>query len=79
LRERPEDVAALARHFVRMLAPQDRPAPLFSPDALALLSTAKWPGNVRELRNVIERALAYEPLPQVLSAAYLEPLLRPLA
>jgi transcriptional regulator with PAS, ATPase and Fis domain len=30
-----------------------------------------WPGNVRELRNVIERAMAYAPVPSVLRAEHL--------
>lgn len=56
LRERPEDVRALAHHFVRALA---RPGgPNFLTDAAAeLLVRHRWPGNVRELRNVIERAM----------------------
>src|SRR5262249_59676162 len=59
LRERPEDVPVLARHFLRQLAPEQRI--VFAPDALAALAAQPWKGNVRELRNVIERALAYQP------------------
>jgi DNA-binding NtrC family response regulator len=70
LRERLEDVAPLARHFVRLLAPDGR-VPVLSPDALAVLATHSFPGNVRELRNVIERALAFAPLPEVLHAEHL--------
>jgi transcriptional regulator of acetoin/glycerol metabolism len=33
-----------------------------------VLTTYAWPGNVRELRNVIERTLAFEPLPPVIAA-----------
>ncbi|HEX2660293.1 MAG TPA: sigma-54 dependent transcriptional regulator, partial [Polyangia bacterium] len=68
LRERREDVAALARHFVRELGPKGR-APVLAPDALAALSSHAWPGNVRELRNAIERTLAYAPDASVLTAA----------
>jgi hypothetical protein len=71
LRERPEDVAALARHFLRDLGPH-RPGartPVLSPDALATLASQSWPGNVRELRNVIERTLAYAPDAAVITAA----------
>jgi two-component system, NtrC family, response regulator AtoC len=58
LRERSEDIAPLAEHFVRVLAPRvGRPEVPLSPEALAALARYRWPGNVRELRNVIERAL----------------------
>jgi hypothetical protein len=68
LRERREDVAALARHFLRELGPKGR-APVLAPDALAALMAHAWPGNVRELRNVIERSLAFAPEAAVLTAA----------
>ncbi len=56
LRERREDIAALARHFVARLAQRfGRPLSL-SDDALAWLGQQQWPGNVRELENSIERA-----------------------
>ncbi len=80
LRERPEDIAALARHFVRMLTPSDAETPVLAPDAIARLAQHSWPGNVRELRNVIERTLAFSPLPRVLTASHLRlemPSLRP--
>jgi len=67
LRERPEDIAAIARHFIEQFV-EDKP-PALSEDAVAKLQAQKWPGNVRELRNVIERSLAYSPLPEVLTAA----------
>jgi transcriptional regulator with PAS, ATPase and Fis domain len=52
LRERPEDILPLARHFL------DRYCPglALSPAARESLESYPWPGNVRELRNVIERA-----------------------
>ncbi|MGH2571394.1 MAG: sigma-54 interaction domain-containing protein, partial [bacterium] len=57
LRERPEDVAPLARKFLATLAEQQGCAPFELPAATqAFLSRAPWPGNVRELRNAIERA-----------------------
>ncbi|WP_240360567.1 sigma-54-dependent transcriptional regulator [Pyxidicoccus caerfyrddinensis] len=68
LRERREDVVALARHFVRMLTPEGEEPPQLGPDALSALVAHPWPGNVRELRNVIERSMAYGPLPAVLGA-----------
>jgi DNA-binding NtrC family response regulator len=54
LRERPEDVAPLARHFVLESAPGRK---WLGEEALALLAAAPWPGNVRQLRNVVQRAI----------------------
>jgi two-component system nitrogen regulation response regulator NtrX len=55
LRERADDVPALARHFAaRQAARLSRPVELDA-GALQLLSAYRWPGNVRELANVIER------------------------
>ncbi len=71
LRERPDDVIALARHFVRLLTPVGHEPPVLAPDALTALNAHGWPGNVRELRNVIERSLAFEPMPPVLGAEHL--------
>jgi transcriptional regulator with PAS, ATPase and Fis domain len=68
LRERPEDVIALARHFLQRFTPQGHEPPVLAPDAIAALGAHAWPGNVRELRNVIERLLAFEPVPAVLTA-----------
>jgi two-component system NtrC family response regulator len=53
LRERPEVIPALAKHF---LAHFSRPAKRLSTGALSLLCAHIWAGNVRELRNMIERA-----------------------
>jgi DNA-binding NtrC family response regulator len=59
LRERPGDIAPLARALVRQcchrLGRDD--VPVLSPSALARLDAHDWPGNVRELRNAIERAV----------------------
>ena len=60
LRERPGDIPALARLFLRLLGGRERRPggpPQLSEPALALLADHSWPGNVRELRNMIERAL----------------------
>jgi two-component system, NtrC family, nitrogen regulation response regulator NtrX len=58
LRERLEDIRALAEHFVCQLSEQNNwKAKTFSPDAIAELERYPWPGNVRELRNVVERVL----------------------
>jgi DNA-binding NtrC family response regulator len=58
LRERPEDIPALAEHIVRRFAArQRRPVKGLTPGALALLVAYQWAGNVRELENALERAL----------------------
>jgi DNA-binding NtrC family response regulator len=57
LRERREDIPALAVRFLSQLgarAPQASRS--LSPEALARLARHDWPGNVRELRNVVEQA-----------------------
>jgi DNA-binding NtrC family response regulator len=57
LRERREDLAALAARFLEELAERHgRARRQLSAAALAALSRHAWPGNVRELRNVVERA-----------------------
>jgi DNA-binding NtrC family response regulator len=57
LRERIEDISALATHFALRAAKRLGLAPaLPTPQDLAFLSTYPWPGNVRELISVIERA-----------------------
>jgi len=59
LRDRREDVLALARHFLaRHGAREGRPGCRLSPEAEELLLAHHWPGNVRELENEILRALA---------------------
>jgi transcriptional regulator with PAS, ATPase and Fis domain len=58
LRERRDDVLALAAHFLaRFRGELGRPRASFAPAAEAALLAYGWPGNVRELRNVVERAM----------------------
>jgi two-component system, NtrC family, response regulator AlgB len=58
LRERAEDIPALAEHFLGFYAARaGRPDVRFSPAAHAAMAAHRWPGNVRELRNLIERAV----------------------
>ncbi|HEX7751767.1 MAG TPA: sigma 54-interacting transcriptional regulator [Novosphingobium sp.] len=57
LRERADDIAALAFALLLRHAPQGKNAPWISDAALAMLKLHGWPGNVRELENVIRRAL----------------------
>jgi Nif-specific regulatory protein len=56
LRERREDIAQLARHFLKRYAEEYRvELPGFTPDALDALTSYNWPGNIRELENEIQR------------------------
>jgi DNA-binding NtrC family response regulator len=58
LRERPGDIAMLARHFVLQLAPHLGVEALpLTADVARALAEYPWPGNARELRNFIERSL----------------------
>ena len=58
LRERPGDVAILARHFIRKYAKANGVEPLpLSADAKRALLAHPWPGNVRELENAMHRAV----------------------
>ena len=60
LRERPEDLAMLARHFVAKHGPRvNRRVTGLDDTALRALARHAWPGNVRELENVIEQALVF--------------------
>jgi DNA-binding NtrC family response regulator len=57
LRERPEDIPLLARHFVGILTRELKcTKPRLTDAGVARLQNYDWPGNIRELRNVIERA-----------------------
>ena len=69
LRERIEDIALLADHFMAMLAREyGRRAKTFDADAVAALQRYPWPGNVRELRNLIERLMIMVPVDRVSSS-----------
>jgi Nif-specific regulatory protein len=58
LRERKEDIPALATFFLgRYCRDMKRPSMTITPSAMKLLTEHNWPGNVRELENVIERAV----------------------
>jgi PAS domain S-box-containing protein len=61
LRERPEDIVALAEHFLSLKTPGSS----FSPAAISALLSHLWPGNVRELRNLIARAAVESGHPEI--------------
>ena len=62
LREHPEDIPLISRHFIWRYG-QMFQKPMFDiePDALALLQSYPWPGNVRELENAMQRAIILAP------------------
>ncbi len=58
LRERPEDIPSLLRHYLAHYQRQyDRPSASVAPAAFDALCTHAWPGNVRALRHACERAV----------------------
>ncbi len=76
LRERREDIALLAAHYVEQYSRAFNVAPkTIQPAALARLEAYDWPGNVRELQNVIERCFALAPTADI-TLASLSPLVR---
>ncbi len=68
LRERREDIRALAEHFLTAAQAGGAPPKRLAADGLARLSGHAWPGNVRELENVMRRLAALHP-DDVISAA----------
>ncbi|MEO7331242.1 MAG: sigma-54 dependent transcriptional regulator [Minicystis sp.] len=61
LRDRREDIPALAAHFLTRARERSPASPVrsISPMALALLAEAPWPGNVRELASIVERLVVF--------------------
>ncbi len=62
LRDRPEDIPVLARHFTQKYArAMDKEIEKIPTDAMRALVSWPWPGNIRELENFIERAVILSP------------------
>jgi len=61
LRERPEDIVALAEHFLSL----KKPGSSFAPESVSALLSHGWPGNVRELRNLIARVAVESRQPEI--------------
>jgi two-component system nitrogen regulation response regulator GlnG len=74
LRERADDIEALAKHFLVAAAGEGLPRRQLARDAVAMLARQPWRGNVRELRNFIYR-LALLAREDVIDASALEPML----
>lgn len=74
LRERPQDVGLLARHFLEILVEtKSLPRKTLSMAALRRLEQYDWPGNVRELFNLVQRAYVFCPDAQLLPEHLLLP------
>ncbi|MGH7885207.1 MAG: sigma-54-dependent transcriptional regulator [Thermodesulfobacteriota bacterium] len=64
LRQRKEDIAPLAMHFLEKFSKEmNKDIESFSPETLEILERYHYPGNVRELENIIARSVALEPSP----------------
>ncbi len=69
LRNRPEDIEPLAKHFLNSCVARTGRVDVvgFAPDALEVLRGHQWPGNVRSLENTVERAVLLTTGPLVTS------------
>ncbi|HJR77367.1 MAG TPA: sigma-54 dependent transcriptional regulator [Nitrospiraceae bacterium] len=77
LRERGEDIALLAKHFLaKRIEEEKRPVQDFSKEALELLTRYPWPGNVREMENIIEQAFIWSKGSPVITPEHLPAVLR---
>src|SRR5687768_17234590 len=78
LRERRDDIPAIAHHFAGRFALQmGKPISGISGQAMAYLQAYGWPGNVRELENAMERAVALEQTATILPESLPDALLVP--
>ncbi len=66
LKERRDDIAELAHHFLRLHSEEQGIKPKeFNAEGIEALQRHDWPGNIRELRNLIERLLIMVPKPMI--------------
>jgi two-component system nitrogen regulation response regulator GlnG len=61
LRERPDDVPDLVRHFLAVAEREGLPPKTIEPSAIDAMQRYRWPGNVRELENLVRRLAALYP------------------
>jgi DNA-binding NtrC family response regulator len=59
LRDRVEDIPALARYFVKRFTEPGNDPPRLTEEFICALEKRRWPGNVREFANVIRRAMIF--------------------
>ena len=77
LREHKEDIALLARHFLKVFSTEMKKAVAdFSEEALNFLVGYDWPGNVRELKNAVERAVIFAGPGELIRASHFPPQMR---
>lgn len=77
LRERREDIALLARHFLKVFSTEMKKAVAdFSGEALNFMADYDWPGNVRELKNAVERAVIFAGPGELIRASHFPPQMR---
>lgn len=77
LRERGEDIALLAKHFLaKRIEEEKRPPQEFTKESLELISRYPWPGNVREMENIIEQAFIWSKGSSVITPEHLPTILR---
>jgi len=70
LRQRPDDIPLMARHFVEKVCRNEQiPVKSLAEDAVAKLRDYLWPGNVRQLENAVEAAVALSGARPILTAA----------
>ena len=74
LRDRAEDTAPIAEHFLRRIGQVEGKAKTFSPAALEKLGDMRWVGNVRELRNAVQHAYVMSEGPVIEPSALPEPM-----
>jgi len=66
LRERPEDIALLVRHFTQQFARRmNKRIESISSETMNVMCDYHWPGNIRELQNIIERAVILSTGPEL--------------
>lgn len=71
LRQHPEDIPALAEHFISQTARGRKlRSKSVSQEAIALMQEYAWPGNIQELANVIERMMLIEPSNMINSGSW---------
>ena len=71
LRQHPEDIPALAEHFILQTSRRRKLRPkALSQEAMALMQEYSWPGNIQELANVIERMMLVEPSAMISSGSW---------
>ncbi|MCZ6787951.1 MAG: sigma-54 dependent transcriptional regulator, partial [Planctomycetota bacterium] len=79
LRERREDIVALAEHFLARFGARYGKQVVFAPDAMAALRAHDWPGNVRELEHALEKAIALSTGAEITAAQVVQAAVSPAA